>query len=201
MLSEDGFPFLKEARVRVRCCKVVPDLSHLGMIHHRGMATMCLIWLPKSFVELVWSIASGDETNLLALDDAAEGSSSITVICLLAEAVVRSGLAHRAYRYTRTTRPPGACMIHAWQVGSGTVLFFLVQKCTVLLMHNNKSTYSASVYVDPHGKEDPGLRWECPLFLNEARYHELEMLWWQQGIPREVAQSAPLPKVIPDNWH
>ena len=81
-------------------------------------------------------------------------------------------------------------------------MFFLVQKCTVLLMHNNKSAYSASIYVDEHGEEDPGLRRGRPLFLNEVRYRALEGLWRQQGIPREVAQiRSTSDRVIRDNWY
>lgn len=99
-------------------------------------------------------------------------------------------------------RPPGACTLHARKVGSGSGIFFLVQKCKVLLMHNNKSAYSASLYVDEHGEEDPGLRRGRPLFLNEARYRALEVLWRQQGIPREVAQiRSTSDRVIRDNWY
>jgi len=181
--------------------KVMHDLSHLGMIHRRGIATNCLIRLPKSFVELyglVNRVRGRDEPS--TVDDTDEGGSAETAICLLTGAVMRSGSARRTY--TRTTRPPGACTLHARQVGSGTGIFFLVQKCTVLLMHNNKSAYSASLYVDQHGEEDPGLRRGRPLFLNEARYRELEMLWRQQGIPREVAQiRSTSDRVIRDNWY
>jgi hypothetical protein len=67
-------------------------------------------------------------------------------------------------------------------------------------MHNNKSAYSASLYVDEHGEEDPGLRRGRPLFLNDARYRALELLWRQQGIPREVAQiRSTSDRVIRDN--
>jgi hypothetical protein len=69
-------------------------------------------------------------------------------------------------------------------------------------MHNNKSAYSPSIYVDHNGEEDPSLRRGRPLFLNEARYRELETLWRQQGIPREVAQiRSTSDRVIRDNWY
>jgi Proteolysis_6 C-terminal len=77
-----------------------------------------------------------------------------------------------------------------------------VQKCTVLLMHNNKSAYSPSLYVDEHGEEDPQLKRGLPLYLNEARYRSLELLWRQQCIPREVAQiRSTSDRVIRDNWY
>jgi hypothetical protein len=76
-------------------------------------------------------------------DDSDEAGSTETGICLLTGAVMRSGSARRPFSHL--TRPPGACTLHARQVGSGTGISFLVQKCTVLLMHNNKSAYSASL--------------------------------------------------------
>ena len=160
-----------------------------------------LIRLPKSFVELygiVNKVKGRDESS--ALDEGDDSGSSETAICLLTGAVMRSGSSRRAF--SRAQRPPGACTIHARKNGSGIGIFFLVQKCTVLLMHNNKSAYSASLYVDEHGEEDPGLRRGRPLFLNEARYRALEQLWRQQGIPREVAQiRSTSDRVIRDNWY
>jgi len=158
-----------------------------------------------------------------AVDDSDDGGSTETAICLLTGAVMRSGAPRRSFNRAVSTgafsvavechshafvylvsqaRPPGACTLHARQVGSGIGIFFLVQKCTVLLMHNNKSAYSASLYVDQHGEEDPGLRRGRPLSLNEARYRALEALWRQQGIPREVAQiRSTSDRVIRDNWY
>lgn len=92
--------------------------------------------------------------------------------------------------------------MHARKIGSGIGIFFLVQKCTVLLMHNNKSAYSASLYVDENGEEDPGIRRGRPLWLNDVRYEALEDLWRQHSIPREVAQiRSTSDRVIRDNWY
>lgn len=174
----------------------------------------------------------GPRDDSTLMDDADDIGSSETAICLLSGVVMRSGSSRRAFsRSVRDTdvfdiayvlrrhqeyahcshllpplflqsRPPGACTLHARKNGSGIGIFFLVQKCTVLLMHNNKSAYSASLYVDEHGEEDPGLRRGRPLFLNEARYRALENLWRQQGIPREVAQiRSTSDRVIRDNWY
>ena len=185
-----------------------------------------MIRLPKSFVELygiVNKVKGRDEAT--TLDEADDVGSAETAICLLTGAVMRSGSSRRAFsravslspdlnawwypNYVAKTiiaftifqqRPPGACTLHARKHGSGIGIFFLVQKCTVLLMHNNKSAYSASLYVDEHGEEDHGLRRGRPLFLNDARYRALEQLWRQQGIPREVAQiRSTSDRVIRDN--
>ena len=182
--------------------EVMSDLSHLGLCHQKGASTFTLIRLPISFVELynIVNRVKGREDSALAMDDSDDIGSSETSICLLTGAVMRSGSTRRAYN--RTARPPGACTLHARKTASGIGIFFLVQKCTVLLMHNNKSAYSASLYVDEHGEEDPQLRRGRPLFLNEARYRALELLWRQQRIPREVAQiRSTSERVIRDNWY
>jgi len=182
--------------------EVMCDLSHLGLGHQKGASTFTLIRLPKSFVELynIVNKVKGREDLTAAMDDSDDIGSSETSICLLTGAVMRSGSTRRAYN--RAARPPGACTLHARKTASGIGIFFLIQKCTVLLMHNNKSAYSASLYVDEHGEEDPQLRRGRPLFLNEARYRALELLWRQQRIPREVAQiRSTSERVIRDNWY
>lgn len=45
--GKEGSPFEHDA-----ASQVMRDLSNLGMIHRRGIATNCSIRLPKSFVEL-----------------------------------------------------------------------------------------------------------------------------------------------------
>jgi E3 ubiquitin-protein ligase UBR1 len=115
---------------------------------------------------------------------------------------MRSGSPRSQGGFLRSNKAPGTCTLHARKHGSGIGVFFLVQKCTVLLMHNNKSAYSSSIYVDEHGEEDPGLRRGRPLFLNMARFKALENVWRQQGIPREVAQiRSTSDRVIRDNWY
>jgi len=181
--------------------RVMSDLSHLGLVHCKDTPTFSLIRLPKSFVELYGIVGKvkGREESA-SLEDSDDGGNAETAICLLTGTVMRSGLARRSYH--RSQRPPGACTVHARENGCGIGIFFLVQKCTVLLMHNNKSAYSASLYVDEHGEEDPGLRRGRPLFLNDARLRALEQLWRQQGIPREVAQiRSTSDRVIRDNWY
>jgi hypothetical protein len=181
---------------------VMADLSHLGLIHKKDTPTFSLIRLPKSFVELYGIVNKVKGRDEASLEDSEDVGNSETAICLLTGAVMRSGSSRRSPFHNRLQRPPGACTIHARKNGSGIGIFFLVQKCTVLLMHNNKSAYSASLYVDEHGEEDPGLRRGRPLFLNDARYRALELLWRQQCIPREVAQiRSTSDRVIRDNWY
>jgi hypothetical protein len=172
---------------------VMKDLSHLGMVHLSGAPSSCLVKLPKSFVEL-YSIVNevkGRESNS---DDTDEDNGYETAVCLLTGAVMRSA--------RRSKGSEGTCTLHARKTGSGIGIFFLIQKCTVLLMHNNKSAYSPSLYVDEHGEEDVGLRRGRPLFFSEERYQVLETLWRTHGIPREVSQiRSTSDRVIRDNWY
>ena len=180
---------------------VMTDLSHMGMVHQRSTPIFGLIRLPKSFVELYNMVSKvKGRGEVSALDENDDAGNAETAICLLTGAVMRSGSARRPF--SRAARQPGACTLHARKTGSGIGIFFLVQKCTVLLMHNNKSAYSPSLYVDMHGEEDPGLKRGRPLFLNEDRYRALEKSWRQQGIPGEVAQiRSTSDRVIRDNWY
>jgi hypothetical protein len=178
--------------------RLMKDLSHLGMIHVPGSPMNCLIRLPKSFVEL-YGIVNRVKGREGRPDDTEDESGYETAICLLTGAVMRSGASRRM---KKDYRPPGTCTIHARKVGSGIGIFFLVQKCTVLLMHNNKSAYSHSLYVDDHGEEDVNLRRGRPLYFSEERYQALETMWRSHGIPREVSQiRSTSDRVIRDNWY
>jgi len=182
---------------------IMNDLSHLGMIHSNANSHGSgLIRLPRSFVELYGTVnqvkTSGRANSLDDSDDTGGGEAAI---CLVTGAIMRSGSSRRSFSRQRQ-RSPGSCTLHARKVGSGTGVFFLVQKCTVLLIHNKKSAYSASLYVDENGEEDTGLRRGRPLFLKQERYEALENLWRQHGIPREVAQiRSTSDRVIRENWY
>jgi hypothetical protein len=177
--------------------KLLYEMSHLSLIHREGSAGTGLATMPKSFVELYGLV---NKVKSDATDENDESATSETAICLLTGAIMKSGSTRRNSR--SHMRPPGACTMHARKVGSGIGVFFLVQKCTVLLMHNNKSAYSPSLYVDENGEEDPGLRRGRPLYLNQSRLQSLEALWRNNGVPREVAQiRSTSDRVIRDNWY
>jgi len=187
----------------ISASSVMRDLSHLGMIHSNAdVKGSGLIRLPRSFVEL-YGIVNQVKTNgkSNSLDDGDDNGGGEAAICLVTGTIMRSGSPRRAQGRSRN-RAPGSCTLHARKAGSGTGIFFLVQKCTVLLVHNKKSAYSASLYVDEHGEEDTSLRRGRPLFLKDERYEALESLWRQHGIPREVAQiRSTSDRVIRENWY
>jgi hypothetical protein len=186
-----------------KAANIMKDLSHLSLIHrpigsYQGSG---LIRLPKSFVELyslVNRLKNGGQSK--SIDDGDENSGGETAICLVTGAIIRAGTSRRTYN--RRSRSPGSCTLHARNVGSGTGIFFLLQKCTVLLVHNKKSAYSSSIYVDANGEEDQGLARGRPLFLKEERYAALADLWRQHRIPGEVSQiRSTSDRVIRDSWY
>lgn len=130
-------------------------------------------------------------------------SSGEAAICLITGTIIKSGSSRRYRRPGgRSSREPGACTMHSRKYGSGTGIFFLPQKCTVILIHNKKSAYWMSLYVDENGEEDPNLQRGRPLYLNKERYETLSALWRSHGVPGEVAQiRSTSDRVIRDNWY
>jgi hypothetical protein len=175
--------------------------SNFFFFHYVGSGGSSLINLPRSFVELYGLINRAKMSGHTAdLDEEEDGGRDDTAICLVTGAILRAGSGQRSI--SRSKRSPGNCTMHARKIGSGCGIFFLIQKCTVLLMHNKKAAYSASLYVDENGEEDTGLNRGRPLFLKDERYGALEKLWRNHGIPREVAQiRSTSDRVIRDNWY
>jgi hypothetical protein len=67
-------------------------------------------------------------------------------------------------------------------VGAG--MFFLLQECSVLIMHKSKPAYMHSPYVDSHG-ETPQYRGR-PLNLDLARYDHLREIWYGHTLRQHV---------------
>ena len=112
-------------------------------------------------------------------------------ICLVCGAVLWAGKKAPSTNAGSSSSPPdrrGACTRHAETCANGNGLFFVVQRCAVLLMHKARSAYSISPYVDVHGEEDLGLKRGRPLFLSPGRYDSLQSLWRSHRLPLEVAR-------------
>lgn len=81
----------------------------------------------------------------------------------------------------------GECTRHSAKCGAGACIFFLLQECQGLIMHNNKAVYVQSPYVDSHG-ETPQYRGR-PLNLDLDRYDIFRELWTGHGIRQKVVQE------------
>ena len=97
--------------------------------------------------------------------------SEQTGVCLICGEVLNAG-------------GKGECTRHSYKCGAGTGLFFLLQECAGLIMHNGKAAYIHSPYVDSHG-ETPQYRGR-PLNLDLDRYGHLHEVWSGHFIRQQV---------------
>jgi hypothetical protein len=98
--------------------------------------------------------------------------SEQTAVCLICGEVLNAG-------------GKGDCTKHSYKCGAGAGMFFLLQECTGLIMHNGKAAYIHSPYVDSHG-ETPQYRGR-PLNLDRERYDHLHEVWSGHGIRQQVS--------------
>eukprot|EP00934_Nitzschia_sp_Nitz4_P008391 Nitzschia sp. Nitz4//scaffold194_size40385//22916//30332//NITZ4_007530-RA/size40385-processed-gene-0.16-mRNA-1//-1//CDS//3329540334//8381//frame0 len=97
--------------------------------------------------------------------------SEQTAVCLVCGEVLNAG-------------GNGECTSHSYRCGAGTGLFFLLQECAGLIMHNSKAAYIHSPFVDSHG-ETPQYRGR-PLNLDLDRYAHLQEVWCGHAVRQQV---------------
>jgi hypothetical protein len=97
--------------------------------------------------------------------------SEQTAVCLICGEVLNAG-------------GKGECTRHSFKCGAGTGMFFLLQECAGLIMHNGKAAYIHSPYVDSHG-ETPQYRGR-PLNLDLDRYDHLHEVWSGHSVRQQV---------------
>lgn len=113
--------------------------------------------------------------------------SEQTAVCLVCGTVLNAG-------------GKGECTKHAMECGAGCGLFFLLQECVGLILHEKKAAYVHSPYVDSHG-ETPQFRGR-PLNLDLERYEILQEMWCSHSIRQKVmAERANARQVIIANFY
>ena len=78
----------------------------------------------------------------------------------------------------------GQCTKHALKCGGGCGIFFLLQECKTLIIHNKRAAYVHSPFVDTHG--ETGEYRGKPLNLNIDRYSVLQELWFGHLVRQKV---------------
>lgn len=108
-----------------------------------------------------------------------------TAVCLICGEVLNAG-------------GKGECTKHSYKCGAGAGMFFLLQECTGLIMHNGKAAYIYSPYVDSHG-ETPQYRGR-PLNLDMDRYDLLHEVWSGHRIRQQVLSERGKSRqiIVPD---
>ncbi|CAJ1952324.1 unnamed protein product [Cylindrotheca closterium] len=113
--------------------------------------------------------------------------SEQTAVCLICGEVLNAG-------------GKGECTKHSFKCGAGTGLFFLLQECAGLIMHNSKAAYIHSPYVDSHG-ETPQYRGR-PLNLDMERYDHLREVWSGHAVRQQVlAERASSRQIIVQDYY
>ena len=113
--------------------------------------------------------------------------SDKTSVCLVCGEVLNAG-------------GKGECTKHSYKCGAGTGMFFLLQECAGLIMHNGKAAYIHSPYVDSHG-ETPQYRGR-PLNLDLDRYDHLREVWSGHSIRQQVlAERESSRQIIVDGFY
>jgi hypothetical protein len=92
--------------------------------------------------------------------------------------------------------------MHARTCGAGVGVFFLVAKCSVLLIRGSRACYYPSIYLDSNGEVPDGYGQFRPLFLSAKRMKKLEELYLNHQVAREVVrQRVNSDRTIRQNWY
>ncbi|CAM9422800.1 unnamed protein product, partial [Choristocarpus tenellus] len=80
------------------------------------------------------------------------------------------------------------CTRHAEVCGCGVGVVFLLQECSILLLHGQRAAYFPSPYVDSYGERHRNFRGR-PLFLDQRRYGVVRGLWVKHQVAHEVSKE------------
>ncbi len=153
------------------------DLSHLGV---GSSDRPSLIGLPLSYVELFLMIKPLNDRNPLSTNEIA--------VCLICGEMLPAGSSNGF--------AIGQCTKHTRYCGSGCGVYFLVQRCIVLLMRDSYAAYFGSVYIDEHGEEDIGVKRGRPLYLSLSRYSALRRIYQAHQVAEEVCRRRSLANTV-----
>ena len=53
-----------------------------------------------------------------------------------------------------------SCLLYSDRCGVTIGIYFLVKRCSLLYLYNNKGTFESSPYLDDHGEVDVSMRYE-----------------------------------------
>lgn len=173
-LASDGQPHISSSVVTFNSKRSVPLIGGFTKeIPVRNTGRPRVATIPISYTDLYAELGS-------LLPD-----SEQTAVCLICGEVLNAG-------------GKGECTKHSYKCGAGAGLFFLLQECTGLIMHNGKAAYIHSPYVDSHG-ETPQYRGR-PLNLDMERYDLLHEVWSGHRIRQQVLSERGKSRqiIVPD---
>ena len=179
------------------------DLSHFGLgnrhrggfvplplvytdLHHMVRQHIFILSFQTSFysIELIYYFFSFGQTTF---PDSLPGQSvDEPALCLLCGQILNVGIPGLGSGSDSTPPGVGECTLHARTCGAGVGVFFLVHKCSVLLMRGSRTCLYPSIYLDQNGDEPDFSAQMSPMFLSQKNVRRLEELYLNHHIAREV---------------
>lgn len=164
------------------------DFSHFGQSVSRKGG---LISLPQLYTDLYHMTKFPQGAGGVVLED--------PCLCLVCGRVLDAG----QRQGEPPMRHPGECTLHSRCCGAGIGLFFLVQRCCLLLIRGSHAIYSYSLYLDANGDAGDSSRGHNrPLYLSQRRLQKIEQLYLTHALPAELARRrATADRVVRQNWY
>lgn len=123
-------------------------------------------------------------------------------ICLLCGQILNAGIRGTSSGSDSTPPGIGECTLHARGCGAGVGVFFLVHKCSVLLMRGSRTCLYPSIYLDQNGDEQGNSTQFCPMFLSLKNFRTLEEMYLNHHVATEVTRRrATQERVTRLNWY
>ena len=102
-------------------------------------------------------------------------------VCLICGDYVVAGA-----QCSRDPKRRGEATTHACKLHAGVGVFFLLHRCSVLLMRGKRGAYFPSLYVDKNGESHRGPTRGLPMFLQPSRLRRVNELWTSHKIAKRV---------------
>jgi len=80
-------------------------------------------------------------------------------------------------------------MTHADVCGAGVGIFLRIRDCEILLLNTiNRGSFMLAPFLDKWGENDTGLKRGNSLNLNKKQYQQIQILWLEHGLHREISK-------------
>ena len=126
--------------------------------------------------------------------------SDSPAVCLVCGATVCAG---SCMGHERHGAEEGSCTTHARSHHQSRGIFFLLRENMVVILRGVFAAYRPSVYVDAHGEDVRHIMGgkHRPLYLDDSRYAELNLIWSSYSCGLLVAQlRSTSDRVIKRGW-
>jgi len=79
-------------------------------------------------------------------------------------------------------------MTHSATCGAGVGIFLRIRDCEIVLLNTiNRGSIMLAPFLDKWGENDKQLKRGHPLYLNKIQYRQIQTLWLEHGLHREIS--------------